>query len=55
MLGKLFKHEFKTSAKLLIPMNLIVIGITLIGGLLFRSGLLQTLHVELLSAVFLFL
>ncbi len=55
MLGKLFKHEFKTSAKLLIPLNLIVIGITLIGCLLFRSGLLQTLHVEFLNAVFLFL
>ncbi len=55
MLGKLIKHEFKTSAKLLIPLNLIVIGITLIGCLLFRSGLLQTLHVEFLNAVFLFL
>ncbi len=30
MLGKLFKHEFKTSAKLLIPLNLIVIQIAVV-------------------------
>ncbi len=31
MLGKLFKHEFKDTAKILLPLNLALIGVTIIG------------------------
>ena len=31
MLGKLFKHEFKDTAKVLLPLNLALIGVTIIG------------------------
>ena len=31
MLGKLLKHEFKNTGKLLLPLNLALIGVTLIG------------------------
>lgn len=32
MLGKLFKHEFKTTGKILLPLELILIGVTLLGA-----------------------
>lgn len=41
MLGKLLKHEFKATAKLLIPLNLIVIAITIIGRIILSFELLQ--------------
>lgn len=31
MLGKLFKHEFKDTGKVLLPLNLALIGVTIIG------------------------
>ena len=31
MLGKLFKHEFKATGKVLLPLNLALIGVTIIG------------------------
>ena len=31
MLGKLFKHEFKDTGKILLPLNLALIGVTIIG------------------------
>ncbi len=38
MLGKLFKHEFKDTGKLLLPLNLALIGVTLLGMLLLNLG-----------------
>lgn len=45
MLGKLLKHEFKETAKPLIPLNLILIGITLLGSLFVATGLDDALTV----------
>lgn len=41
MLGKLFKYEFRETAKLLVPLNLILIVMTIIGGFLVSTEILQ--------------
>lgn len=34
MLGKLFKHEFKDTGKVLLPLNLALIGVTILGAIM---------------------
>jgi len=50
MLGKLFKHEFKETGKLLIPLNLVIICYTLIGAIMLGSRLFDDDHFALLAA-----
>ena len=49
MLGKLFKHEFKETAKLLLPLDLILLAITLIGCILLGSSILQNEALQVFS------
>lgn len=49
MLGKLFKHEFRETAKPLIPLNLILVALTIIGCILLGSSFLQNDSLELLA------
>lgn len=49
MLGKLFKHEFKETAKLLVPLNLILIALTIIGAILLGTSILQNESLEILA------
>lgn len=49
MLGKLFKHEFKETAKLLIPLNLVLVALTAIGAILLGTSVLQNESFELLA------
>lgn len=41
MLGKLIKHEFKATRKVLLPLNLVLIATTLLGTILLSTDLLQ--------------
>lgn len=41
MLGKLLKHEFKETAKLLIPLNLVLVALTAIGAILLGTSVFQ--------------
>ena len=41
MLRKLFKHEFKETAKLLLPLDLVLLAVTVIGCILLGSSILQ--------------
>ncbi len=50
MLGKLFKHEFKETGKLLIPLNLVIICYTVIGAIMLGSRLFDDDHFALLAA-----
>lgn len=38
MLGKLFKHEFMETYKLILAMNIVVVGMSIIGAILLRTG-----------------
>lgn len=49
MLGKLFKHEFKETAKRLIPLNCILIVFTLLGCIFLGTNLFQQSSLALLS------
>lgn len=42
MLGKLFKHELKDTGKVLLPLNLALIGITIIGMIMIRLNVFDT-------------
>lgn len=53
MLGKLIKHDFKSTGKILIPLNLILILVTLAGSLLLGTRLLQRPELLPLSIVLL--
>ena len=53
MLGKLIKHDFKATGKVMLPLNLILIVVTALGCLLMASRLLQ--RAELLPLTFLLL
>ncbi len=50
MLGKLFKHEFSEIARLLIPLNLILITVALVGNVALRIDLLQKGPLSLIPA-----
>lgn len=49
MLGKLYKHEWKETAKLLIPLHLILILFTIIGAIILSTDLLQNESFEMLT------
>lgn len=49
MLGKLFKHEFKETAKRLIPLNCILIAFTLLGCIFLGTNLFQQKSLAVLS------
>ncbi|MBO5302574.1 MAG: hypothetical protein J6A92_00830 [Lachnospiraceae bacterium] len=49
MLGKLYKHEFKETAKPLIPLNLVLIVFTVIGAIMLNTNLLQNENFEILA------
>lgn len=49
MLGKLYKHEFKETAKLLIPLNLVLIIFTIIGAIMLSTDILQNENFEILA------
>ncbi|MCI8490918.1 MAG: hypothetical protein HFJ04_11910 [Lachnospiraceae bacterium] len=49
MLGKLFKHEFRETARVLAPLNLVLIAITLIGVILLGARFLQNDIMKLLA------
>ena len=49
MLGKLFKHEFKETAKLLVPLNLALVALTIIGAILLGTSVLQNESFEILA------
>lgn len=42
MLGKLFKHEFKNTGKVLLPLELVLIGMTLLGMLVIGLGAFES-------------
>ncbi len=41
MLGKLIKHDFKATGKVMIPLNMVLVIVTILGSLLVGSRLLQ--------------
>ena len=41
MLGKLLKHDFRSSGKVLFPLNLLLVIVTVIGSVLLGTKLLQ--------------
>ena len=41
MLGKLLKHEFKETTKLLLPLNLIMVAITILGAIFLKTKMYQ--------------
>lgn len=49
MLRKLFKHEFKETAKLLLPLDLVLLAVTVIGCILLGSSILQNESLQMLS------
>ncbi|MBO5373620.1 MAG: hypothetical protein J6A75_13020 [Lachnospiraceae bacterium] len=49
MLGKLYKHEFKETAKPLIPLNLVLIVFTIIGAIMLGTDILQNESFEILA------
>ena len=49
MLGKVLKHEFKSTGKLLVPLNLVLIGITIIGMVVLRLNVFSNEHIALLA------
>lgn len=55
MLRKLLKHELKDTAKLLIPLNLTLIVITIIGSFILQKDFLQNDSFELLTVAYMIL
>ena len=55
MLGKVLKHEFKSTGKLLVPLNLILIGITIIGMVVLRLNVFSNDSMALLAIGFMLL
>ncbi len=57
MLGKLFKHEFKDTGKVLLPLNLVLIGLTLVGMIIIGLKVFDTENIAvgiMLAAMILF-
>lgn len=44
MLGKLIKHDFRSTGKVMVPLHLVLVGVTILGSLLVGSKLLQRLE-----------
>ena len=55
MLGKLFKHEFKETAKRLIPLNLIILIFTALGCILIGARLFHQESLSVLSVSYIFI
>ncbi len=55
MLGKLFKHEMQETAKLLLPLCLIVIAATLLGAVFIQTGLFENPHLTTIAAIYMIL
>lgn len=53
MLGKLLKHEFKNTGKVLLPLNLALIGVTLIGMIVLGLKVFDNEHTGLLAGALL--
>jgi hypothetical protein len=53
MLGKLLKHEFKNTGKILLPLNLALIGVTLIGMIFLGLKIFDNPHTGLLAGALL--
>lgn len=49
MLKQFIKHEFKETARLLIPLNLILIALALFGAVLFRIDLFSKYNLEIIA------
>ena len=55
MLGKLLKHECRETAKLLIPLDLIVLALTAVWAILLGTGIFNSKQLNVLSATFVLL
>ena len=53
MLGKLLKHEIKNTGKILLPLNLALIGVTLIGMIVLGSKIFENEHIGMLAGALL--
>lgn len=54
MLGKLLKHDFKSTGKVLIPLNLLLVIVTIIGSVLLGTKILQRDEMLPLAIILLF-
>ena len=55
MLGKLFKHEFKATAKVLLPLNLVLVLVTIIGMIILNLDIFSGTAMALVGAAYLIL
>lgn len=49
MLAKVYKHEFKETAKYLVPLNLVLVIMTVVGAIMLGTDMLQNESFELLA------